>query len=264
MKKYYYILIACLLLFVACKHTKVISTSPTSQKTIINSTNSNADVKALELLAKIKKDELPFQELSAKMKTKITSNTLNQSFTTNIRWKKGEKIWMSMSIIGIEGMRILITKDSIKIMDRLNSRYILKPLSYIKDKALVDLSFQDVEHILLGQPVFIDTTRVKYAENTDNFTLSSNGIQFLTTILLDKNNQNITHLFTQDQNKSQSLEATFSNYQTILGKPFATTRLLTMKNPTETFNITYTFQKIEAQQNLSFPFSINSSYKIEK
>ena len=47
------------MLFVACKHTKVISTSPTSQKTIINSTNSNSDVKALELIAKIQKEMEP-------------------------------------------------------------------------------------------------------------------------------------------------------------------------------------------------------------
>ena len=154
----------------SCHRTKTVAKTETqlptptpSQTPVVMVPVIDANVQSL--LKSLNKNELQFKEVAAKLKTKVTSPDLNQSFTTNIRWKKGEKIWLSMSIIGIEGARVLITKDSIKIMDKLNNRYILKPLSYIKQKTLVDLTFADIENLLLGQLIFTDSTIAKYANN---------------------------------------------------------------------------------------------------
>ncbi len=273
MKIKYSAYIVCLMMILsACKHTQKAkkttaqepaTTQPTPIQTPIKIAPA-ADVNALALIKQVHSNALPFKELSAKMKTKMASSTINQSFTTNIRWKKGEKIWLSMSIIGIEGARVLITKDSIKIMDKLNNRYILKPLSYIKQKALVDLSFADIENIFLGQLVFVDSTKAKYAINPTNITIHSDATRFLTNVLFDKSSKNITSIFVTDKQNAQTLESTYSNYQTQLGKPFAMDRVLTMKNSKETVELTFKFQNIEAKQNLEYPFSINPNYKIEK
>ena len=169
-----------------------------------------------------------------------------------------------MSIIGIEGARVLITKDSIKIMDKLNSRYILKPLSYIKQKALVDLSFEDIENLFLGQLIFVDAEKTKYVNNATNKTLNSDAVRFLTNVLFNKSTKNIDNIFVTDKQKNQTLESMYSNYQTQLGKPFAMDRELIMKNTKETFELSFKFQSIEAKQNLEYPFSINPKYKIEK
>ena len=274
MKIKYSAYIVCLIMILsACKHTQkakkttaqepTTTTQPTPIQTPIKIAPA-ADVNALALMKHVQSNVLPFKELSAKMKTKMVSSTINQSFTTNIRWKKGEKIWLSMSIIGIEGARVLITKDSIKIMDKLNNRYILKPLSYIKQKALVDLSFADIENIFLGQLVFVDSSKAKYSINPTNSSILSDATRFLTNVLFDKSSKNITSIFVTDKQNAQTLESLYSNYQTQMGKPFAMDRVLTMKNSKETVELTFKFQNIEAKQNLEYPFSINPNYKIEK
>lgn len=264
----YKIVIITVLFLAGCKHSKKIvgtKTEPVQETvTIPVVTQPGVDANVQALMKQAKSNELPFKELSAKMKTKVTSSSLNQSFTTNIRWKKGEKIWLSMSIIGIEGARVLITKDSIKIMDKINNRYILKPLSYIKQKALVDLSFSDIENIFLGQLIFVDSTKSKYADNATNLTITSDGIRFLTSVLFDKNTRRINNIFVTDKKYTQTVEASYSNYQVQLGKPFAMDRELKMKNAAESFEMILKFQSIEAKQNLEYPFTINPNYKIEK
>ncbi len=255
-----------LLIISGCSHTKRTATTPrppaatATQKPAVTPIDANVVV----LLKGLKSNELPFQELTAKMKTKVSSPTLNQSFTTNIRWKKGEKIWLSMSIIGIEGARVLITKDSIKIMDKINSRYILKPLSYLKEKAYVDLSFSDIENILLGQLVFTDTTKAKYANNATNTTISADGQRFLTTVVFDKKTNHLMSFFVSDKLFARTIESAYDNYQEQSGKPFSMDRTLVMRSGLETFEMVAKFQSIEIRQNLEYPFTIYPNYTIEK
>ncbi len=240
--------------------TKTVITPIQKPEAVLPVLDANAQI----ILEQLKSNELSFKEIVAKLKTKVSSPSLNQSFTTNIRWKKGEKIWLSMSIIGIEGARVLITNDSIKIMDKINNRYILKPLSYIKQKTLVDLTFSDIENLLLGQLIFTDTTKAKYANNETNITINSDGLRFLTNIFFDKSTKKPTTLLVTDKKYRQSIEATFTNYQVQLGKSFSMDRELRMKNETESFEMIGKFQSIEIKQNLEYPFSINPNYTIEK
>lgn len=253
----------------SCHHTKNVSKSSKTTTTAPSSAQppiqnfQKADEKAEALLKQLNQNIITFNELAIKLKTKINSSEINQSFTTNIRWKKNEKIWLSMSIIGIEGARVLITKDSIKIMDKINNRYILKPISYISQKALVHLSFSDIESILLGQLFFTDTTKAKYVENVTNITINADGLRYLTNIVFDKITKNPTYIFITDKQNEQTIEAQYTNYQQQLGKQFPMDRELKMKSDSRFFEMSAKIQNIEIKQNLEYPFSINPSYKFE-
>ncbi len=253
-----------LLALSGCHHTKSVTKSVVTQTQETPILTPAVDGNVSSLLKHLKNNELPFTELAAKMKTKVSSPNLNQSFTTNIRWKKGEKIWLSMSIIGIEGARVLITKDSIKIMDKINNRYILKPLSFIKQKTLVDLSFSDIENLLLGQLIFVDSTKAKFADNATNIAINSDGARFLTNVIFDKTTKNPTSVFVTDKMYAQTIDAAYTNYQPQIGKSFSMDRELKMKNGAEVFEMIAKFQSIEIKQNLEYPFYINPGYSIEK
>lgn len=252
------------LFLVGCHHPKTISKTDATNGVTPNTVVKPIDAKVYALLSQLKSNQILFTELAAKLKTKVSSPSLNQSFTTNIRWKKGDRIWMSMSIIGIEGARVLITRDSIKIMDKINERYILKPLSYIKEKTFVDLSFSDIENLLLGQLIFTDTSKAKYADNPANIMISADGVQFLTDVVFDKSTKNLSSIFVKDKLHPQTVSSTYNNYETQLGKPFSMDRYLEIKSGPETFSMDAKFQSIEIRQNLEYPFAINPGYTIEK
>lgn len=264
MRRLHFALLAVLLFSLSgCHHPRSVSKTKAGKLPEMGAVHP-LDAKVEQLFAKLHDDRLAFSELAAKLKTRVASPSMNQSFTTNIRWKKGEKIWMSMSIIGIEGARVLITRDSIKIMDKINERYILKPLSYIKEKTYVDLSFSDIENLLLGQLIFTDTAHAKYADNPSSISISADGARFLSTIVFEKNTKELKSMLINDKLYTQTVEAVFDNYQPQLGKPFSMDRNLRIRSGYDLFEMEAHFQAIELKQNQEYPFTINPSYTIEK
>ncbi len=222
------------------------------------------DTNAARMMQQLRDNSIHFSELTARLKTKVSSPELNQSFTTNIRWKKGEKIWLSMSIIGIEGARVLITRDSIQIMDKINNRYILKPIDYIREKTFVQLSFDDIEQLLLGQMLFAEAAEVSYAANATNHTLSFDGGRFLSHLIFDKSSTHLSGQYITDKMYMQTLSSQYQNYQPQLGKQFPMDRELKMSSGVSTFEMIAKFQSIEIKENLEYPFYINPAFTIEK
>jgi hypothetical protein len=214
------------------------------------------------VLNAIHANELPFSELLGKMKTKATWDGRTQSFVTQMRWKKGEKIWMSMSVIGIEGARTLMNKDSVKITDRLGQRHILKPISYIKQKTFVDLSFSDIEKIFLGQLFLVDTTKMELSETSNQLILKSAGTRFVSTVILDKSHH-IQHINITDIQYKQTIQADFSNYQAVGQKSFPMDRYLKIVSGSYIFELDAKFQSVDITKKLSYPFELNPNYKIE-
>jgi hypothetical protein len=257
------ICMASLAFISGCHHPKNMSESSKATPSISPSPEiSDPGIRAL--LTQLRNSEPSFREMSARMKTKVTSPSLNQSFTTNIRWKKGEKIWMSMSIIGIEGARVLITPDSIKIMDKLNERYIFKPISYIREKTFVDLSFSDIENLLLGQLIFTDTSKAKYSDKGSSVILTSDGARFLTHILFDKPTKNLQKISVSDKMYVQTIESTYENYQPQYGRPFSMDRNIKISSGGQVFELNCKIQSVEFNDNLDYPFTINPGYRIER
>lgn len=62
-----------------------------------------------------------FQFFSAKSEIEITANGSTESFTAFFRYKPEDSLWISFTgTLGIEGMRMLITKDSTYIINRID------------------------------------------------------------------------------------------------------------------------------------------------
>lgn len=234
-------------------------TSPPDKK---EETTISIDPKIKKVLDAVYANELNFKTLYSKVKTKATIDGKTQSFTTQTRWQKNKQIWMSMTIIGIEGARVLMNKDSIKIIDKLNSRNILKPISYIQQKAYINLTFNDIEKLFLGQPILLNKSNMSLVENPTENILKSTDDRFVTVLKLDKQNK-ITSIFITDKLKNQTLNADYSNFVLLGGKYFPKNRTIAIVNNTKSFNMTMEFNDLDISRELTYPFEINPKYKNE-
>ena len=77
----------------SCHRTKTVAKTETQPPTTTPSQTPVVVVPVIDanvqsLLKSLNKNELQFKEVAAKLKNKVTSPDLNQSFTTNIRCKK--------------------------------------------------------------------------------------------------------------------------------------------------------------------------------
>ncbi|WMJ72862.1 DUF4292 domain-containing protein [Cytophagaceae bacterium ABcell3] len=130
------------LLLLAC-----VFTFSCSRQNITKST-TKADEEAV---ANFDVQQIDFQYFSSKAKVHYKDGNNDMNANMNIRIKKDEVIWASLTHpLGIEGARILVKPDSIYIHDKINNSNTAYGLDFINQTFDLDLSFQNLQAILLG------------------------------------------------------------------------------------------------------------------
>src|ERR1043165_2055158 len=75
----------------------------------------------IQLFDSVIAHQFDFTSLTAKAAVEIATDKETTSFDVNIRMKKDSAIWLSITpLLGIEVARVLVTRDSIRILDRIN------------------------------------------------------------------------------------------------------------------------------------------------
>lgn len=110
------------------------------------------NISDLKLYQEVKSKYLDFETLyMKKVAVQYTENGKKQSLRCNLRIKKDSIIWLSASKMGIEGMRIKLTPDSIFIIDRLDKSFFKGNYNYINNRLNLDLDFFIIQSILTNR-----------------------------------------------------------------------------------------------------------------
>ena len=105
---------------------------------------------------------IDWEYLSARYDTEISDGKdFNQSISMNVRMKKDSIIWFTASMAFFKLANGIITKDSIHILDHINSRYY--PLSTVNNIGIpLPNLFQNIQELLfIGNPV----SEIKHWDN---------------------------------------------------------------------------------------------------
>lgn len=103
------------------------------------------------LLQKMKAHEVKFEWYSAKFSADYEGDRNDASFNGQLRIRKDSVIWITLTpMLGIEAIRIMITPDSVKLINRLNDTYFLGNHDYINRLFGTDLDFDMIQSLLLG------------------------------------------------------------------------------------------------------------------
>lgn len=94
-----------------------------------------------------------FTAIQARAKGYLTlNNQENHEVTLQLRMKKDEAIWISATaMLGMEAGRLLIRPDSISVINRLESTYMVQPFERIHEWLGYELDFAVLQQLLLGQ-----------------------------------------------------------------------------------------------------------------
>ncbi len=138
-----FILILCISIVPSCKSKKKVSST--------SNNNIELEEKASANLKKVIAQQADFKTLSTKAATELSIKGKSFDVTMNIRIKKGEGIWVSVTYFaGIEVARALITPDSIKVMDKINNEYLKKPFSFVQKYSNEKIDYATLEAIMVG------------------------------------------------------------------------------------------------------------------
>ena len=124
-------------------------------------TLQNEEVKAVKpiltkaseapIVAKIEVNpaEIDFKYLNIKSKVNFSANGEEQSFPVNIHIKKDSIIWLSI-VVGLEGARGIITRDSVIFLDRLHRTFYKYDFAGLSRQFNFNLNYDLVQAILVG------------------------------------------------------------------------------------------------------------------
>lgn len=245
-----------LTLFSACRAKKIIpSPGKGMEKVTVDPVKMQRDV----ILKSISDQRFNFNFLSAKAKVDIeTSDKKKFNLTFNLRMQNNKTIWVSITAIaGIEVARILMTTDSIKVIDRINNRYLRNDFNYISELLNAKVDFLTVQDILTGNfPESLKNDDMKFREEPGEYLFSGLKDSIDLRMLVGKSNVKMNRLEIVNQNVVQRLSADYSNFQSVNNQLFPFLLNIFSKSGRNEVKLRADFTRVQIEEALQFPFSI--------
>ena len=97
-----------------------------------------------------------YEWMTAKMNGELTLNADSPklNFAGTVRMRRDSTIWISASaFLGLEGIRALITQDSVVLLNRMEQTYLAEPFDKVAARFQWPATFQETQAMMLGDQV---------------------------------------------------------------------------------------------------------------
>lgn len=215
-------------------------------------------------LQQLDRNRIDFQTFSAHMKVHYEeSDGKDYHLSAYIHMKKDSVIWLEVEIgLGIPGFRMLITPDSVKILDKLKKIARLRSVNYLRDQVHLPVDFKALQDLLIGNPVFLDTNNILfYKTEPGGISLNSIGSIFRNYLTLN-NDRTMQHMKLDDINPAKvgDGDMVYGDYDNSGPVPFSRYRRISVVTKSKV-DIEIEYSKVRFNDVLSYTFSIPKNYK---
>jgi hypothetical protein len=259
--------ILSIVIMASCRSTKKIQTAiskkDTSAKVVLQGVKTDSLQYFRKMVLDINANRIRYNTFTSKVNIDYTgSDGKKYNINANIRMFKDSAIWISANaLLGIEAMRVLITKDSVKLLNKLEKTYTARSVDYLQEITSLPLDLFTLQDLIIGNPVYIDTNVVAFSKKNNTITLLSIGNWFKNLATLDASNNSLLHLKLDDVNiaRNRTADLNYSEYENKKGFLFSTKRKISVTEKTR-LDIVLDFKQYELNEQVSFPFSIPKNY----
>lgn len=260
-----------IVLFASCRSAKKIQTAITtkdSTRTTVKippADNKKNDTATFvnTILTKIDSSRIHYQTFTAKVNVDYKgSDGKNYNVNVNVRMYKDSAIWINVNaLLGVDVMRVLITKDSLKLIDKLNKVYTAKSIAYLQEVTSLPLDLKTLQDLIIGNPVFLDRNIVSYTTTANQISLLSVGSLFKNLVTLDKERLTLLHSKLDDVEvaRNRTADLTYSDYENKKGPFFSTKRRVVVAEKTR-LDIRLDFRQYDFNKDVTFPFPVPKNY----
>lgn len=268
------------LLFVFVSGALFLSSCKTSRKAekpvVIKESKSKEDKSADELMKLISDSSFNAEWINGKASVEALVGDEKNSFNISLRMRRDSVIWISISpALGIEVARVLITTDSVKVIDRLSNKYKLTDYKYLNDLLRMNVDFDIIQGVLTGNLFSYKKNRLSSVYLEDKYyILSSLSKRKLKRSLEEKDpnkpvvqdmwisdsNYRVIKLSIEDDRVQKSLVTDYSNFNTTNAGifPFSSfTKIKAEKN----VEVKIEYEKLETGEAQDFPFKVPKNFK---
>jgi hypothetical protein len=208
-----------------------------------------------------------FLFLNARGKAQLNLKGNKQGANLALRMRRDSIIWVSASLVGVEGVRAVLTRDSVRVLNRLDKTFFLGDYDYLSKLLNVPVSFGQMQALLLGDylPAPTGTTPTVVKEDGGQ-RVSYPLADVIVERLLQASTGRVQQLKVSDEATKRNLTVDYTDFQPLEGQGslvFARTTSIQAKQPSAgVATAAITFSKVNAgRERLAFPFSVPKGFR---
>ena len=218
-------------------------------------------------LPSVKAINTTFIFFNAKGKAQINLKGSKQGANLALRMRRDSIIWVSAGLAGIEGVRAVLTRDSVRVMNRLDKTYFSGGYDYLSKLLNVPVSFAQMQALLLGDylPAPTGTKPTVAMEEAGRQRVSYPLADVLVERLLQAGTGRVQQLKMSDEATKRNLTVDYTDFKPLgelVGLPFAHATFIQAQQPAGVVTAAINYNKVNAgRERLTFPFAVPKGFR---
>ena len=215
--------------------------------------------------ANLEIQEIDFEYFHGKARMVFNDNKKEREVKAHIRIRKDSVIWMTFTVIGVQGGRALINKDSITIVSTVDKEYYVFDYPSLSKRFNFDVNYQTIQAAFLGNLIAPrkEADRITPGENLNLLEQQRATVELKNYI--NASTRKLEKVEMKEQTTSNSLTINYSNFQPVADKtyPFNGVINILYKTLGGIVNTTISLEYSKAEvgdKELKFPFNIPRKY----
>jgi len=208
---------------------------------------------------------IDFHSFSGKLKVEAEGSKGKQpDLTAVIKIISDSAIWLSISssFLNIEVYRVLITHDSLILLNKQDKVIQFRSLDYLQEVTGIPFDYKTMEDLLVGNPVFFSDSIYAYTRKEDVTLISARAYPFKNLLTLSNDKFLLLHSKLDDLevDRHRTADISYSDFDNQQGYFFPAGRqiVITEKNM---LDVRMNYKQYEFNKELSIQFSIPRNYK---
>jgi hypothetical protein len=211
-------------------------------------------------------ESIDFDYFHGKARMVLRDANKEREVKANIRVRKDSVIWMTFSVIGVQGGKALINKDSITIVSNVDKEYYVFDYKELSQRFNFPINYDVIQASLLGNPLIALSDDDEIEQLSSMYLLKQKAGTVNIVNFVNAAAYKIEKVELKESTSNNSLTINYSNFQPVGNKlfPYNGTISLFYKAVSELLNTTIVFEYNKAEvgdRELRFPFNIPKKYE---
>src|SRR5688572_5010166 len=165
-------------------------------------------------------EEIDFEYFHGKARMILRDANKENEVKANIRVRKDSVIWMTFSVIGVQGGKALINKDSITIVHNVKKEYYVFDYEELSKRYNFTINYDVIQAAMLGNPIIPRQESDDITQDPSFYILKQHSGTIDVMNYVNAASSKIEKVEMKESNSSNSLTINYSNFQPVGTKAF--------------------------------------------
>jgi len=227
------------------------------------------------IIKHLKSNQSEFDWFAARFTGNIIFEGQHHNISGTIRIKKDEAIYVSLSpVLGIEIARAIITPDTVKFLNRLESSYYVGHIGFLNSMLRTSLDYDMLQALLVGND-FSNYSTGSFISREDQGLIMLNDTArqslynpyghhpmiFNQYLWIDPDNHKIRKNLITEKSADRSIRAEYGSFRQIQGEKIPTTLNLLISDPAYYADLSLQYLRISLNEPQRMNFTVPSRYE---